>query len=258
MPPNWPFIRDVGPARYALRTVARQVGKRLRGGNRLRLETGLEIWLPAHNQSASEIYVTGGHADWGSEDILVRHLDPEGAFIDVGANIGWYTMLCAPRVRRVYALEPDSRCWPALATNAETAGNVTVLRQPAWRRCEPVAFCADGDPATSHIGSGEMVDGITIDSLAIPERVCAMKIDVEGADLAAVEGAIDTIRRDQPLILTEFNASEINRPERLKEFADEVCYRLFAIPAFGAEMVPFDGRGKMIFLVPPRLHSQFP
>ncbi len=52
---------------------------------------------------------SGANTDWGSEALLMRHLEPDSVFIDVGAQVSYYALYAAPLVRKVYAFEPDAR-----------------------------------------------------------------------------------------------------------------------------------------------------
>jgi len=57
-------------------------------------------------------------ANWGE-----FHLEPyfyitdNGAFLDVGANTGYYTKLIAPKCKKVYAWEPNPRTAQDLKRN---------------------------------------------------------------------------------------------------------------------------------------------
>ncbi len=48
---------------------------------------------------------------------------------------------------------------------------------------------------------------MTIDSLEITGHISAIKIDVQGSDLYAMMGAVETIRRHQPTIVFEYEQS---------------------------------------------------
>ena len=59
---------------------------------RFRLPTGLSMTLPKDSFSGRDVYVTNADVDWGSEALFSRYLDLQGDFIDVGANIGYYSV----------------------------------------------------------------------------------------------------------------------------------------------------------------------
>jgi hypothetical protein len=108
---NLEYIREVGVVRWTWRTCLRQLSKRLlRVENTLVLPTGLLIHLPKHSKFGSEVFVTKANVDWGSERIFAENLDPSGVFLDVGANIGYYSLYVLPCVSSAYAFEPGSAC----------------------------------------------------------------------------------------------------------------------------------------------------
>ena len=110
MPINAVFIRDVGPLRWAWRTVRRQFYKRiLCRDHRMRLPTGRWMRLPIVDHFASEAFITNADVDWGSEQLLFFLLGGKVAFLDVGAHIGYYSLHMLLRLDAVYAFEPDPR-----------------------------------------------------------------------------------------------------------------------------------------------------
>lgn len=64
---------------------------------RFRLPTGLSMNLPEDSFFGRDVYVTNADVDWGSEALFSRYLDLQGDFIDVGANIGYYSVRGACR-----------------------------------------------------------------------------------------------------------------------------------------------------------------
>ena len=279
---NWAYVRDVGCVRYAVRTAVRQFFKRVLGrGIDYRLPTGVSMHLPAASRFGSEVYVTGARVDSGAEALFVRHLDAGGDFVDAGANIGYYALYAAPRVRRVWAFEPNPATLEILRANAARADNVEVVPQALFSRPGRMTLDVGSEAEISHLvtpgpgGAGGAdtveVEVTTLDAFtaARPDaRITGIKVDVEGADLAVLEGARATIARDRPLVLTEFGGSAGNRPEDLASFAAGLGYAMhgfvrtdpasarFALRAVDAGDIAA-GRCKMIFLVPERLAAAF-
>lgn len=143
--------------------------------------------------------------------------DP-GIFIDVGANIGWFSLQAArcARVRRVVAIEPDVGNHGLLRTNIEANG--------LGGRIDAVACAAGPAPGLARLhrykasnlgrhslladhghGSGwvpvEPVDGL-LDRLGLAEApIAAIKIDVEGFEPAVLAGAGRATARAQALLV---------------------------------------------------------
>lgn len=279
---NPQYIRDVGVAKYVLRTLIRQFFKRvLRRGLRFRLPTGLRIHLPADSAFGSEVFVTGADVDCGSEALFARYLDPEGDVIDAGANIGYYTCYLAPLVRHVWAFEPDPRILGVLRRNAAQGVNITVCDRALFSEPGTMKLDVSNRPEVNALVSDEQATGKaievsvdTIDDVAASQiggAVTGIKIDVEGSDLAVLMGARATLRRDQPLVLTEFNTGEGQRNTDMALFSltGELDYHVFGyvrLPGAGSSrfaLCRIDGTDrktadcKMLFLVPARLVQAF-
>src|SRR3954470_13187118 len=98
---NWLFIKQVGLARWLVRTAVRQAYKRvLKRDLAMTLPTGSVFVIPPDSRIGSEVFVTGSDIDWGAEALFVSFTNSMTDFIDVGANIGYYSVYLAPRVRR--------------------------------------------------------------------------------------------------------------------------------------------------------------
>lgn len=271
---NRTYIRQVGTVRWCKRTAVRQFYKRvMRRDITLRLPTGLEITLPRSSQSGSEAYVTGANVDLGAEKLFAHLADGGRDFLDVGANIGYYSLYMAPRVRRVYAFEPDARCLPALTANAKTAGNIEIVTKVVAEVSGAVGFDVSGGTEFSHISddADNRLAATSIDDFVeeTGSDVGQLKIDAEGHDLTVLMGAQRTLELARPLVLTEYTQSPegINEAGELYALCDELDYEIYGL-AYGRDQNPAeavlrqmcvddDEISKMLFLVPPRLANVF-
>ncbi len=149
-------------------------------------------------------------------DVFKRFCRPGMTVVDVGANIGYYSILASELVGpegRVIAIEPNSENCRLLLSTMRLQGrsNITLL---------PVACDTQTGWAyySTHIGSnGSLVDNE--DLLATPgtvvptfrledlvdEPVGLLKIDVEGAEARVVAGARKLIERHRPVVTTELS-----------------------------------------------------
>jgi FkbM family methyltransferase len=148
-----------------------------------------------------------------------RHIRPGTAVLDVGANFGQMAVLFARLVGEqgtVHAFEADPFVCELLRRNvAENAcRNVIVHEGAVWNQANRTLIFPE--PDFQRFGSygsygidpraqeGRNVRSLTIDSLEIEQSVSFMKVDVQGSDLFALQGAEDTIRRNQMPVLFEF------------------------------------------------------
>jgi FkbM family methyltransferase len=141
-----------------------------------------------------------------SETRLVQALlRPGMTFVDVGANVGYYTLIGARLVGatgRVHGFEPNDALRPKLEENIQRNGfrNVVVHPEAVARETGEVEFYAstwDANQGISSIlpGSGraatQKVRSLSLDDFAGSlggRRVDLIKMDIEGAELLAIEG----------------------------------------------------------------------
>jgi FkbM family methyltransferase len=150
-------------------------------------------------------------------EALVPRLRPGGTFVDVGANVGVYTLLAARALGengRVVTVEPNEDTRRYLEANLSRNG---VERQVV---VEPVAL-ADVDATlpwttTRYHGTGRLAAGDSsgatvavrrldalVDEHGLDLRGGGVKIDVEGFEPRVIAGAGRVIRRDRPTLLVE-------------------------------------------------------
>jgi FkbM family methyltransferase len=265
------FIREVGPFRWAFRMAARQFQKHVvRRDYQMRLPTGEWIILPLTSRFASEVFVTGANVDWGSEKLLSLLMEARGAFLDVGANIGYYSLYLLPKASAVYSFEPDPRTRKSLEQNASGKSKIEIVPLAVGAARGEALFALEASPERSHLtstnensGKYVKVDVTTIDAF-VSERglkVECIKIDIEGGDTEAIAGAMNVLTTQKPLVLTEARPDDA-----LFALTRKAGYRVFAFIRHPrthkrsfAELlpeVPAPGATKMLFLVPQHLAAR--
>ncbi|MGD1914474.1 MAG: FkbM family methyltransferase [Rivularia sp. (in: cyanobacteria)] len=274
---NWKLASEVGYSKFFYRYFIRQFNKRiLQRDNMIKLNEGISMNLPRNSRFGTELFLKNGSVDWGSEEYLIKYLDKQKSFLDIGANIGYYSLLVSPYCRSIYAFEPDLRSIAALKANAEKVDNITIIQEAVYSKAGEMQFDITGLPELSKLNSKSTATATncinvkvdTLDNFAskYPDlRVTAIKTDVEGADLEVLLGGTNLIEKEQPLIL-----SEAFPDSRVFKFVKQLDYLIFAFikpkdkskfhlkPKFiQITEQPQDFRPKMIFLVPKRLHQEF-
>lgn len=156
---------------------------------------------------------------WHEQELTPQVLDllPEGGvFLDVGAHVGHYTLRAARKASVVYAVEPNpstaKRLRENLALNSLT--NVHVIEIAAWdgvgrfgiQRVHE-SYERDGSnrilPSENGPIWGAKLDDAMNQFPLRPDRLDLIKIDVEGADLHAIDGMQGLIGKHQPLLFIE-------------------------------------------------------
>lgn len=156
--------------------------------------------------------------------LLRKILRPGDTFLDLGANVGWFTLLASSVVGptgSVHAFEPQPTIADYLertiALNSLQAG-ITLHRAGVWH--EPgsmvLAWHQDSEnhaashllPAAAEQTAGSLVQLLTLDSLQLA-RCDVIKMDIEGAEPKAMEGASRLLAKTRPIILSELNAPQL-------------------------------------------------
>lgn len=154
--------------------------------------------------------------------IFCGEINRHDVVIDVGANVGIYVHALRRRGAFVEAFEPQPACSTVL--KAYAAANPTVrVHEVALGSSEAVASLsipiergrlARGSATIGRVAGAHEVITVpvrTLDSFSF-ERVNAIKIDVEGAELEVLRGATDTLQRARPLLLVEVEQRHHSRP----------------------------------------------
>lgn len=164
---------------------------------------------------------TGGYEPEVSTT-LREVLSPGGTFVDIGANLGWFSLLGASitgPAGRVIAIEPNPLNVALLRDSAKDNGfeNIDMLTVALAARPGAVALETDGSngrvitvdgPPAEPLAVSFVVAAQRLDDLlseAGVTRVDVIKIDVEGAEPLALRGAGATITRDRPVLISEFH-----------------------------------------------------
>jgi len=182
-------------------------------------------------------------------------------FIDIGANIGSYSLSLCRHADHAYAFEASRSSCEMLRDNAERNGikNVTVVHRAVYNTDgEKVRLRLSNDTAGNNSlffnegGLVEEVETMTVDNYITTggiHPVGVIKVDVEGSELYAIQGAENTIRENRPIILCELNSGAC----RLSGYDVNDLYR--SIVLFGYRGYHFK-KGKWICFDETRLSER--
>lgn len=183
-------------------------------------------WLYTPGVPGSALWAEFGTPHEEEEVALLAERLPEGGvFVDAGANAGSYCVKLAQKRAdlRVIAFEPGAAAFATLLRNAERNGvaeRINAARLALWdrdtdllltTRLQGENFVVPGS-ARSASEATESVEAKTLDGLLSgSDRIDAIKCDVEGAELAVLNGAARTLERFHPLLLIEIEERHTRR-----------------------------------------------
>ena len=152
--------------------------------------------------------------------LLPDHLDSGAVFVDVGANIGAFTVLASKKVGsggKVIAIEPSPRIFPYLEKNI-SLNHLSNVRTKQCAACDldaqqlrfyeaPVDHFGMGSLAPQFHEASVSVAAQTLDHILAEEKikhVNILKVDVEGFEAAVFKGARQLLTgKNPPLIVFE-------------------------------------------------------
>mgnify|MGYP005998093467 FL=1 len=167
-------------------------------------------------------------------------VDPDRVALDVGANKGVWTWWLAGLARQVYAFEPNPKLFDILRRNV--AGNV-VAEQLALADYNGVAELRVPHSAKGYSNQGASLSEIKVDGEFLGVEVEArriddlgitdigfIKIDVEGFEYQVMQGALETIARDKPVMVVEIEEVHIKRDvAEVLRFVEGLGYETHAL-----------------------------
>ena len=144
----------------------------------------------------------------------------EKVALDIGANIGNHSLFFAGYFQHVFAFEPHPLTFGLLTFNTAKR-NVTPLGFGLSAAAETLRFEIDPTNVGGSriIGAGDEANPQNVIAVSVKRlddveeikdaSIALIKIDIEGHELSALQGATDTITRTRPIILFEQGSDEI-------------------------------------------------
>ncbi len=152
-------------------------------------------------------------------DIAAKYIKKGTAVLDIGANFGQMSVLFSGYTGdngKVYSFDADDFVFEILKKNiiANNKKNIMPVFGAIHNKPNEVLYFPEQDfkeyQAYGAYGidynatKGRKLTSITIDSLGIMEDVSFMKIDIQGGDLQAMEGAVRTIQKNKMPIIFQY------------------------------------------------------
>ncbi len=177
--------------------------------------------------------------------ILGKLLRTDSNVIDVGCHIGSFISLVlqlAPRGLHVLIEPAPSKA----AWLRAKFPSLTIHQLAVADRCGEADFTEDlAQSGFSHLGQDRLADNVvcykvrvaTLDEL-IQQRVDLVKLDIEGAELAGLQGAAQTISRYRPAIIFECGSENslaavgVSRRELFDFLTDHLRYSIYTFSDF--------------------------
>ncbi|MDH4393957.1 MAG: FkbM family methyltransferase [Aquabacterium sp.] len=190
---------------------------------------------------------------------LLHCLRPEDTFVDIGANVGSYSILAGSVVgAKGHAFEPVPSTYQKLVDNIQlnAMGNrVQALNLGLADAEGQIRFTSDLDTVNHALAKGEIstntiaVKVTTLDQAMVGIQPNLIKIDVEGYETPVLAGAAQTLR-DSSLraVIMELNGSG-NRygydESKLLTLMMEAGFKTFTYEPFSRALKSLSGRNQL-------------
>jgi FkbM family methyltransferase len=182
---------------------------------------GERIWLMPPEPASTQIFLTG-RMDPDLDQILTYLLKPGQTFIDVGAHIGYVSLLAHHLTQggHVVALEPTPDTFRCLQRNSKER-NIRPYPLAVWSECSRLSFNVYGQRFSAYNSFFEprvdptyrsrvdrqriTAEAITLDAFIEGSRVLpdVIKIDAESAELPILHGARRVLNSQRPVVIIE-------------------------------------------------------
>jgi FkbM family methyltransferase len=179
------------------------------------------LWIRVNPRTGQN--VQQGIGEPQVQKALVEHLRTGMTFYDVGANIGFFSLMAARIVGsqgRVVAFEADpeiaARLRENLVRNQFTHAHVeekAVWSEPGTVTFERVDPAKSPDRGLGHISTNDFADGaIVVEAVSLDQYSTShpppdfLKCDVEGAEVSVFQGATKLLSSARPIFLVEMHS----------------------------------------------------
>jgi FkbM family methyltransferase len=197
--------------------------RRLRPSGLVRVEVpGGHLWVDAADEGVGRALLARGSYESAESELFARLVKPGMTVVDVGANVGYYTVLASRLVGpagRVLAFEPEPRSHALLARNVAENGcaNVRLFAVALSERGGEAVLFADrenlGTPSLVRANvDGDAAAAVTVATATLDETLAEalgeapvdlLKIDVQGAEKLVLAGADRLLRQPGLQLLLE-------------------------------------------------------
>jgi FkbM family methyltransferase len=193
---------------------------------------------------------------------IVDTLPADAVIVDGGANIGFFTVPVAHRTQgrgtRIISFEPQRQLFQALGGSLAINGyrhvylhNCGLGTEPGIAQLPAVDYSIAQDFGTVSLSdkttvdedgwmNDRVVDITSIDAMTLP-RLDFFKLDVEGYEILALTGALDTIKKHRPWIWVEYFITGVDSIKQALQSVDD--YEFFIVDYQNMLCVPKEKQG---------------
>lgn len=176
-------------------------------------------------------------------------IKPTDTVIDIGANLGWYSMHLSKRFpqSKIFAFEPIPNTFHFLNANIQLNGLTNITTIPSGISNQAGEFKIYYNPELSVNASlANVTESPTINTITCAvttldqitkqhniKKIDFIKCDIEGAELFALQGAASILHNNQPIVFCEmlrkWSAKFNYHPNDIIKYMSDLNYNCYVI-----------------------------
>lgn len=246
------------------------------------IDKNILLWVELNDMGVSHPCINNDYEP--IETNFIKSTLKEGmTFVDIGANIGWFSLIAAKLVGssgKVYAYEPRSSIFERLSKSIElnnfhwveannyALGDSEKQLQIGWGKENKNlggTWLITSEDVKSELKHHdfEKINVQRLDNVLQDCKVDLVKIDIEGAEYLAIKGAEEMLLQSKPIILSEISPTLLPKISRVTtqqyiSYMEGLSYECYALTenGTGSRIFPDDIKSdeviNVVFL--PKLH----
>lgn len=216
------------------------------------LPNGTKMLIPAQSSYGSIIQYCRGYPDFVETNLMLHLVKHGDVFIDVGANIGFYSVLALGQDAKVYAFEPNETLHSNLLDSAKLNNYQQRLHLSENIVSDHTGyenFVIEPESEKSHIGleglKSKKIKCIALDKFVEEQKINhikLLKIDVEGAEPQVFKGMHELLDKRQISYLLFEHDPKNNGNKFYFKFIEKLSREkiLYSISQFQIRQFEFD------------------
>ena len=205
---------------------------------------GVKLVVSEH---VSHAHISGSY-ELETQRAIDRLISPEYVCYDLGASIGYLSLLMARKTKQVFSFEPAPHAAAEFRRHiaANKFENISIITTPVSDSVHTVEFgLTDNAYGSRIVESGVECERLTLTTTTLDDFVSTnpapnfIKMDVEGEEGRVFQGARTVLRDAQPVICCELHSEEAAR--EVQSILTEYGYHITTL-----EGAPFEITGPII------------
>ncbi len=202
------------------------------------------MYLPDWDKKICKALLKIGVWEPDVADAIEEYSRPEWTFLDLGAHVGFFSLLASKYNKKVISVEPQSRVFDVLRRNVlGECHNVAVTDANGFARM----YMAEPNTGSSWVVRGKkenttLVATATLDAILKGRRPEFNKVDIEGCEYLAFRDCPEVLEQAE-VIITEYSASQLKRSSGCsgRDYYDLLAGAGFEMHYMDGRPAPFEG-----------------